>query len=758
MQPLEPEDPQHLGAYRLLGRLGAGGMGRVYLARSPGGRTVAVKVVRPELAEDAQFRARFRHEVEIARAVSGGYTAPVVDADTESRLPWLATAYVLGPPLDEVIEQHGPLPEASVRALGAGLAEALVVIHGAGLVHRDLKPSNVLLAADGPRVIDFGIARAVDGDRMTSTGVVVGSPGYIPPEQAVGGVAGPPGDVFSLGVVLAYAATGQQPFGLGTAASLLYQVVHGTPNLTEVPASLRPLVQACLQKDPAQRPTPQQISEALAPAGAASVLRDWLPGPVSSTIARHASRILDLDTPAHGTADGAAGVAAGGAVSHRTPTTLDGTVLEPAGAAGSAGAAGVSSAAGAFGASGASGSSGASVLRSRRGFLALGAGVAVAAAGGGAVWALGRKDDDKPKPPPAADGTKNPTTPSGAAQWPGGAARALWSHTGTPLQMGLPLVVDGSVVLPADPVVALLEQGGKQRWSGEKVIDRYARLAVSGGSVIGLDESSDMIAVDARSGQEAWRYKPAQYQGIETLLAADRTAVYYMGSKSDADSLHGPAMLVAVDTATRKERWREQRDAGTLSNSVEGTVGGRYLVYADGSSNVTVRDTRDGRQIWTKKLGDRSGTVRPVLSGDTLYLCGKELRAVDVATSKVKWSVSAGSDGYFGAPVVADGVVYVGDTITGIRALNAADGKRIWIREIYASTSVSSSPVLTERGVYVASQLGGVGVFALDRKAGSVTWNFHTTLTDDSLDWRLAAGKDVVVASNGGQVFGLPAI
>ncbi|MFI6490594.1 serine/threonine-protein kinase, partial [Streptomyces sp. NPDC050564] len=299
METLQPDDPRELGSYRLLRRLGAGGMGRVYLARSPGGRTVAVKVVRPDLAADGDFRRRFEHEVEIARAVSGRYTAPVVDADPDAALPWLATSYVLGPDLTDVVEAHGALPEHTVRALGAGLSAALQEIHAAGLIHRDLKPSNVLLAADGPRVIDFGIARAVDANRMTQTGVVVGSPGYMPPEQALGRDVGTPGDVFSLGAVLTFAAGGHNAFGDDAAshAAMLYQIVHGEPDLTGVPQSLLGLIRACLLKDPAQRPAPAELVAALAPGGVETVLTNWLPSALASTIATHAAGILDLEAP-----------------------------------------------------------------------------------------------------------------------------------------------------------------------------------------------------------------------------------------------------------------------------------------------------------------------------------------------------------------------------------------------------------------------------------------------------------------------------
>ncbi|WP_153176019.1 serine/threonine-protein kinase, partial [Streptomyces sp. E2N171] len=222
MRPLDMDEPTVVGPYRLLGRLGSGGMGRVYLGRSAGGRTVAVKIVHPHFALDEEFRARFRREVDAARRVGGAWTAPVLDADPDARVPWVATAYAAGPSLTAAVTELGPLPEHTVRTLGAGLAEALAAVHGLGLVHRDVKPSNVLLTLDGPLLIDFGIARAIGGTSrtksgestasLTSTGVSIGSPGYMSPEQILGkGVTGA-ADVFSLGAVLAYAATGAPPF------------------------------------------------------------------------------------------------------------------------------------------------------------------------------------------------------------------------------------------------------------------------------------------------------------------------------------------------------------------------------------------------------------------------------------------------------------------------------------------------------------------------------------------------------------------
>ncbi|MDQ0776575.1 hypothetical protein QF026_005041 [Streptomyces aurantiacus] len=297
MRPLEVDEPTVMGPYRLLGRLGSGGMGRVYLGRSAGGRTVAVKIVHPHFALDEEFRARFRREVEAARRVGGAYTAPVLDADPDAPVPWVATGYAAGPTLTAAVTDSGALADHSVRVLGAGLAEALSAVHGLDLVHRDVKPSNVLLTLDGPLLIDFGIARATDGTAsLTATGVSIGSPGYMSPEQILGkGVTGA-ADVFSLGAVLAYAATGSSPFPGDSSASLLYKVVHEEPELGGLSGELREVVAGCLAKDPSARPSPASLATALAPEGAARlVAAGWLPGPLVEQVSRSAVSLLNLE-------------------------------------------------------------------------------------------------------------------------------------------------------------------------------------------------------------------------------------------------------------------------------------------------------------------------------------------------------------------------------------------------------------------------------------------------------------------------------
>ncbi|WP_431043514.1 serine/threonine-protein kinase [Streptomyces sp. P1-3] len=317
MDSLAPGDPRTLGSYRLLGRLGAGGMGRVYLARSDRGRTVAVKLVHPDLAGQESFRHRFRQEVAAARRVGGEWTAPVLDADTEAEVPWVATGYIAGPSLQRVARDFGPLPERSVRVLGAGLARALQAIHGAGIVHRDLKPSNVLITIDGPRVIDFGIARALDSltdGGLTCTGAAVGSPGFMSPEQVRGDRVTPASDVFCLGSVLAYAASGRMPFGGESSGvhALMFRIAQEEPDLTGVPEGLRPLISAFLAKNPADRPTPEEVVDRT---GVEELLTDlraaeyWLPGGLVAQLGRHAIRLLDTEDPDVGDAAPAGGMA-----------------------------------------------------------------------------------------------------------------------------------------------------------------------------------------------------------------------------------------------------------------------------------------------------------------------------------------------------------------------------------------------------------------------------------------------------------------
>ncbi|WP_327667174.1 serine/threonine-protein kinase [Streptomyces sp. NBC_00485] len=773
MDALQPDDPRELGSYRMLRRLGAGGMGRVYLARSPGGRTVAVKVVRPDLAADADFRGRFRHEVEIARAVSGRYTAPVVDADPDAPLPWLATSYVLGPDLTDVVAAHGALPERTVRALAAGLAAALQEIHAAGLIHRDLKPSNVLLAADGPRVIDFGIARAVDGNRMTQTGVVVGSPGYMSPEQALGRDAGTAGDVFSLGAVLAFAATGRGAFGDGAVsqAALLYQVVHGEPDLDGVPQSLMGLVRACLQKDPANRPAPAEIVAGLAPQGVERVLNDWLPSAVASTIATHAAGILDLEAeappapvpaaasfgpaptgmpaPAYGypQAPGYGGAPTPGygtpAAVNPYATPADGTVqlgAAPAPATASA------------------------VSRRRTLGLALGGAAAVAAVGGGAAWWLGRDG-----------GTSGPTTGVGAGAGsaqpaaenfttpPAGVApQPLWHRTaaedGTNTSVPL-LTHDGLLLVSGDPLVARDVKTGRTLWSKPDICRSGAQLLFHDGKVFLSDGGYDgiLVAYDVKTGAEAWRSRLGKELDVEETIAIDDRNVYvtatgYSDSKSATDYR---TAVAAISHTTGKKVWVQKRDWGTDDYDVMGTASDKYLVYTDSKYNVTVRDTTTGDQLWTKKIGDE-WEWQPAVADGLVFLPGEKLMAIDADTGATVWTLSPSGRRGFHNPTVIDGVLYATDLDRGIWAVNAKSGKRIWLCED-GNRFTREGFLRAGTTLYCSAGAIGGGIIALEARTGKVRWTWVDN-TDATDYWQIALSGNRLLVTGGQEVYALPAV
>ncbi|MEU3709321.1 protein kinase domain-containing protein [Streptomyces catenulae] len=816
MDPLLSDDPQALGPYRLLGRIGAGGMGRVYLARSAGGRTVAVKVVRPDLVQDTGFRGRFRQEVEIARAVSGRYTAPVVDADTDAPLPWLATAFVLGPSLTEVVEEHGPLPEHSVRALGAGLAAALTEIHAVELVHRDLKPSNVLLAADGPRVIDFGIARAVDGNRMTQTGVVVGSPGYIPPEQVLGQRVGTAGDVFALGAVLTYAATGHGAYADATPAAVLYQVVHGEPDLSGVPDTLLGLVASCLHRDPARRPAPAEVLAALAPEGTGTAFANWLPGAVASTIATHAARILDLETPAdpppsttgtphpagpdadpsgvpprraHPQAPGAPqgpgaaqgfgtaptyllGAGQGAAPGTGTPGTgTPGTGTPGGGVPAPAGPAAVppyapagpaTSTPTAPGGTTAPLTPGDAPAPSRRRFLGLAAGgvAGVAALGGAGVWALssrtggkGGKDD--------GGGGNTPETDDFTTPPPGTAPAVLWHRTAETdsLNSDRPLVVhNGLLLISGDPLVARRATTGATVWSRKGVVTTGAPLILADGKLflVSTEYNGDVIGLDPDTGKEVWRSRLGGDLTVQRILAADGERLYAVASVRTEDTTQRLTAVAAINLRTGRKEWSKPRDKGTMDFELEGTVFGDRLVYTDGRSNVTVRDTADGRQLWSRKLGDDIAW-RPAVHAGRIFLGGPRLRAVHLDTGASDWSLSSAGRLSFYQPMVVNGVVYAADHSGGVWAVDPARGRKLWLCEDPGARRAPTEFLSVRGTLYGASYDDAGGIFALDPATGKARWHYNDNA--GSLDqWHITAAGRRLLATHGDEIYALPAV
>ncbi|MFD7509234.1 serine/threonine-protein kinase [Streptomyces sp. NPDC059853] len=420
--PLGPTDPREVAGYTLRARIGAGGMGAVYLSYTRGGQPIALKVVRGEFAEDPDFRRRFAAEVRAARRVQGPYTVPVLDSNTEGAAPWLATAYIPGFSLAEAVRRHGPLPLDTVLLLVAGVAEALASIHGAGVVHRDLKPGNVLLSAEGPKVIDFGIAQAADTTALTGTDVRVGTPAYMAPEQITGNPpAGPATDLFALGIVAHFAATGGHPFGEGGAHGLMYRIVQEDPDLGAAPEALRPLIAACLAKRPADRPGPAQVVEmcrALSPGQTLQRQDGWLPPALAAQVSqRRTLRPPDAPTPPP-----------------LPPETAPGTAATPAPAP-----------------------SGASGGRSRRTLaIAVATTAVLAATAGGVTAAALLRDSGTPASPEAGSPPEDGTRPDPAAEDPGGGEaepEGERSDTGTPDRGDAPpQETDGAYRLTASEV------------------------------------------------------------------------------------------------------------------------------------------------------------------------------------------------------------------------------------------------------------------------------------------------------------------
>ncbi|TDC70952.1 serine/threonine-protein kinase [Actinomadura sp. GC306] len=683
MEALRPGDPRRVGGHRLLGRLGAGGMGMVYLGRSPGGMLVAVKVVHPHLVEDPDFRARFRREAAAARAVSGAFTAPVVDADPEAALPWLATAYLPGVPLDQAV----PLPVPAVLALGAGLAEALVSIHRAGVVHRDLKPSNVILAPDGPRVIDFGIAHAADAAAVTRTGSAVGSPGFIAPEQARGAPTGPAADVFSLGAVLVFAATGASPYGHGPPHVLIYRAVHERPRLGGVTdLALRAVAESCLDPDPARRPSPGELLRALAPhVPPSGDLHGvgWLPAALGERIAQAGT---DIPEP---------------------PPTGIATVAAPG----------------------------------RRRFLVVGGAAAAVALGTGGIAALVRTMGGDPPAGPAAR-TPAASPAASAAPPPMRDGKVLWRRpSGDTYLVSAPAVATGAVFVGSEKgnLLAFDARTGRPRWTYKAAQRITTGPATAAGIVYVLSQDGVLHAVDARTGRLKWQRTVGDtqadpiaagglvYSGGAAGHALDAAggAVRWRGSAAARTPaatdgtvyVPGEKRLVAHDAATGRTRWTYPSPKG-----VQDTAAAHGLVcFADfQGEQVHAVDARTGRRRWTFDIGE-TATSRPVITREAVFAAdyGGKVSALDPATGTMRWQVQL--EGQIQEnPVVAGGVLYVPSgaySNGGVYALDAATGRKVWRFQV--DEGVESSPAVAGGIVYTGCKDGYL--YALDARGGSGT-------------------------------------
>jgi len=707
MLPLSADDPRMVGEFRLHARLGAGGMGRVYLGHSPGGRAVAVKVVHPHLARDAAFVDRFRREVAAAQAVNGSYAAPVVAAGPDDYPPWLATAYVPGPSLADVVTEAGPLPEDAVLKLAAGLAEALRVIHDCGLVHRDLKPGNVLLAPDGPRVIDFGIARALDGTSLTSAESLLGTPSYMSPEQAQGHQAGPASDVFSLGGVVYFAATGANPFGSGHPAVMLYRIVHTEPDLEPLPPRLRDLIAACMAKDPERRPSPGELCQALTdvvppgespaafwPAPVARLIRDhqaglpMVPPDSGSSIASSAATIRPGQTPA----------------TIRVAQTVPDSDAVPVQETGPGPGTGPGPLAG---------------LRlelDRRSALVALAGAATGGLAVGLWEAFG--------PGSGHGSATGQFTSRRRAARPGTEVWRVKLNT-SPEYLA---VADGIVYAGTanSTVFALDAATGKQVWRSATTTMDNSQLVVADGAVVIADPSNGgFVALDATTGQLKWSMPTGSFSNVIGLVA-DGDAVFG-GWGAKAAGLTGG--VTALAAATGVVLWTAEFEPnGDINGGLAAAAG---TVYATtGNGEIYAYRAASGVKRWRLhgkglKFG---GNAQPLASGGVVYVCSSSkpptLYAVSAATHKELWqqSLDAGDTATWLA--FSDGVLFFGDSNTDstagyVAARDAASGKQLWKSQV---TGGVFPVAVTSNVVYSGSNIGVLD--AWQAKTGKHLWRF----------------------------------
>ncbi|MFE9647686.1 PQQ-binding-like beta-propeller repeat protein [Streptomyces sp. NPDC006365] len=756
MEPLGRDDPEELGPYRLLARLGAGGMGQVYLATSSYGRAVAVKVIRPEKLADRTFRIRFRREVAAAQAVGGRYTVPLVDADPDAATPWLATPYIPGPTLEEAVAEHGPLPVPSVLALGACAAEALLDVHSAGLVHRDLKPSNVLLAADGPRVIDFGIVRANDGYDLTNAGTIFGSLEYMCPEQATGAPAGPAGDIFSLGSVLTYAASGHAPFIGSAAATLLYQVVHDAPDLTGVPRPLDEIISQCLPKDPRLRITPDRLYAACAPVGVEQTLRrGWLPAPVASSIARRTAALTALDIPSRTPSRHRVAISAGDNGPGSRPYGRYGTPSTPAAppAAHSYDAGHVSEAPAIPrprepepAASPARRQAPSRRGLSRRAILAASAGATAA------VVSTALLITREPKP----DGQ--------AVEPLGPAPRPLWTYRSDPL-LQTPAVFKGGTALvktrPGNMVALDLKDGTRPKWVYRGISQSPTPVVFAQGAAVALGEGSTVIGVDPDKGTERFTFDFGTDYRFDTLFGkvSDRDIVVFglrlqrQSDKQGVATSTNTVFGIDIEAGQALITPISPEDVGI---PLEPVVFPGNFIYADGFRNVTARNTSGGDSVrWRHPVGY---DLRPGLAvlGRTVFAVGRELQALHLATGRLRWNVRA-ERGQFASLGVAGNTVYAtGTDPSGVYAYNAANGSERWFCPT-PRLNTDHPIVAGPREVYVPAFRNNNGFYAIDAARGRLLWNFTDGVETGVHDWQLASdGAGHLVAHHYDRTYGVP--
>ncbi|MER5641392.1 serine/threonine-protein kinase [Kitasatospora sp. NPDC002227] len=670
MDQLTAHDPRRIGPFEVLGRLGAGGMGLVYLARSASGRRVAIKTVRGELAEDELFRVRFAREIAAAKTVGGFYTAAVVDADADARVPWLATAYVPAPSLEDLVTECGPLPVDAVRWLIAGIAEALQSIHAVGLVHRDLKPSNVLVVEDGPRVIDFGIAAGVSSSRLTMTNVAVGTPAYMSPEQArdsrsVTGAS----DVFSLGSLLVFCATGHAPYHGANPVETVFQLLRDQPDLSGLPVELVDLVRACMRPAPEHRPTPAQIQSELAPHlfsrdDAAGDAGDWLPASALDLIERRRGRrVVPAQPPAAPVAP---------PVPRQPPRPVQPSAVLDAEAA-------------------------TEKLAGRRrsaepsaaevqlpGDVRIGPGPRAEQPGGSAAAA-----------PPATDWVRRATPATRWRPWRFRMSNDVW---------GTPVVADGTLFVSSFEVHALDIGSGQRRY---KTRDVAWALAVDAGRVHAAD-GPHLYTVDVADGTERWRSSLDGW--VYALDAAD--GVLCCGTRGGGVQLRS--------AASGAELWRADDAQQDYENPQSGPALVAGAAYYYGGGRLRCVDPRGGGLRWSFPVGEDVPS-RPVERGGVLYVtAGHRVHALDAATGVERWRFEAAVV-LFTPPALDESAVYVADYLGTVYALDAATGRDRWRGR--TGSRQGAEPVVLAAGTALVA--AGDTLHAFDTVSGRERWRYR---------------------------------
>jgi outer membrane protein assembly factor BamB len=694
MAALEPGDPHHIGRYRLLRRLGEGGMGLVYLGASPAGRAVAIKVVRPELAGEQEFRARFRAEAEAAQKVSGAFTSPVVDADPDGAVPWLATAYVNGLSLKETIERYGPMSEPLLRTLGAGLAEALIAIHEAGLLHRDLKPANILLAKDGPRVIDFGISKAAGRATLTSEGRFIGSPGYMSPEQIRGTRLTTAADVFAFGAVLAFVATGRPPYGKDMLPTIVHRTLHQAPDLDGVPASLVRMVAACLSRDPAQRPPVRLLPSLLA---AQPVAPGWLPDAIGHELRqREETLVVDLRALARA----------------RTRRRL---------LAGGAAAAGIA---------------------------VIGGGTAAALASGEGhrlapklLWRSAIEDEDA-----GPDVLSKTIICSGRASvyrcYSLATGKQTWSREFADAETGPTLFY--SVASSRDSLTAM-DESPTVKWT-YRLPTRFEFPLLEGptnGLLVLTDQAKTIIGVNPATGRQLWIHQGPAGTSYVALYGIQGRTVLATGIQGTDSN------LVALDTATGAVRWSKSSPTATV------VPGNGNLVFRNPShTTLDALSIDTGQRVWSADLPDaasspgrdRELSLQFTVANGLVYTGGPTIYALDAATGRPRWTYTPTSPGDPDRTFLIKGrYAYVLDN-PQLLALDARTGRRLWSVDTPAA---GTAPLFVAGRLICTAVAGntGTGLYGWNAETGKLAWNHPTAATDPSSGWAIGVRGPILAAA-----------